>query len=132
MSDWEYGLVEFVIDVAQHRPANKKAIISAGILPTLLPMLKVDLRYSIKSGKTILQFALFSESDPPMDFIITSRVTDTIRVHGLVPLLRHAGTQLSGRRLLLCRAFHALLIPMSDVLTILRELLGEIDVRKAL
>jgi hypothetical protein len=132
MSDWEYGLIDFIIEVTQNRPANRKAVISAGILPALLPMLKVDLRYSIKSGQTILQFSLFSESDPPMDYIITSRVTDTIRQYGLEPLLEHPDTELSGRRLLLCRAFRALLIPMPEVLTILRDLLGEVEVRKAL
>jgi hypothetical protein len=132
MSNWEYGLMEFVIAVSKNRPANRKAIISAGLLPALLPMLKVDLRYSIQSGQTILQFSLFSESNPPMDYIVTARLTDTIRIQGLEPLLKNADSELSGRRLLLCRAFRALLIPMPEVLTILRELLCENEVRKSL
>jgi hypothetical protein len=132
MSDWEYGLIEFVIAVAQSRPASRKAIINAGILPALLPMLKVDLRYSMKSSQTILQFSFFSEPDPPMDFIITSKVTDTISRHGLEPLFKQADTNLSGRRLLLCQAFRALLIPIQEVLDILRDLLSEVEVRDAL
>jgi hypothetical protein len=132
MSDWEYGLVDFVITVAQDRPSSKKAITGAGLLPALLPMLKVDLRYSIKSAKTILQFSIFSESNPPMDYIVTPRLTNIISQHGLEPLLKHADTELSGRRLLLCQAFRAFLIPMPEVLTILRELLCEEEVRNVL
>jgi len=101
--------MDLAVKTVEQSPAARVSIINAGALSILLPMLNFALRHSLKS------IDLTNESE-------ISKLSDSLREHGIRYAFSHESPKLSALEQLLCRAFDAHLFPIPDIMTVIRRL----------